>query len=214
MTMRAAILTSTDSPPSTGDFDDPVAEDGQAVVAIILAGMNPVDLIKASARMRPVPTPSVAGSKGVARLDGRRVHFRRCGRPVRIDGPAHADRAVGGHRRPRRPRGRHGRHARDRGHGRMAASAPLELTGRPTAAGLAQGDPMIYDTPGCPRWCADRRRRSHPRRSWERRIVVLRRSEHQPGRPRPARSPRSIAAGDIKGGAVVQRGHHVSVGCV
>jgi NADPH:quinone reductase-like Zn-dependent oxidoreductase len=73
--MRAAIVTTTGAPPQAGDFDDPTASDGNAVATVRVAGLNPVDLYKASGEFGDVPLPSVAGSEGVADLDGRRVYF-------------------------------------------------------------------------------------------------------------------------------------------
>jgi NADPH:quinone reductase-like Zn-dependent oxidoreductase len=73
--MRAAVITSTDAPPRAGDFDDPTASDGDAVVAVRVAGINPVDLYRASGQLGDIPLPSVAGSEGVGDLDGRRVYF-------------------------------------------------------------------------------------------------------------------------------------------
>jgi len=76
--MRAAILTEFGQPPQIGDFDDPVAGEGGVVVDVLAAGMNPVDILKASGRyyMGPIPLPSVAGTEGVARLeDGSTVYF-------------------------------------------------------------------------------------------------------------------------------------------
>lgn len=73
--MRAAIITSTDAPPEPGEFDDPHVADGHAVVDVRVAGLNPVDLYKASGQLGEVELPSVAGSEGIAELEGRRVYF-------------------------------------------------------------------------------------------------------------------------------------------
>ena len=76
--MRAAVLTEAGSPPRAGTFDDPVAGDGQVVVQVRAAGLNHLDLLKASGRFYtgPPPLPSVVGSDGVGTLgDGRRVFF-------------------------------------------------------------------------------------------------------------------------------------------
>jgi NADPH2:quinone reductase len=73
--MRAAVIHSTDAPPSAEEFENPQA-DGYCVAAdVLVAGLNPVDLIRASGGLGDVPTPSVAGSEGIARVDGRRVYF-------------------------------------------------------------------------------------------------------------------------------------------
>jgi NADPH:quinone reductase-like Zn-dependent oxidoreductase len=77
--MRAAILREYDTTPELGEFDDPVPGDGTVVVEVLAAGLNPVDLRKASGQfplMPKVPLPSVAGWEGVGRLeDGSRVYF-------------------------------------------------------------------------------------------------------------------------------------------
>ena len=77
--MRAAILRAYDATPELGAFDDPVAGDGTVVADVLAAGLNPVDLRKASGvfpLMAKPPLPSVAGWEGVARLeDGSRAYF-------------------------------------------------------------------------------------------------------------------------------------------
>jgi NADPH2:quinone reductase len=77
--MRAAVLTAHGAPPAAGTFDEPVAEaDDHAVVEVAAAGLNHLDLAKATGRFYtgPPPLPSVVGSDGVGRLpDGRRVYF-------------------------------------------------------------------------------------------------------------------------------------------
>lgn len=65
--------------PAFGEFEEPVAGEGLVVVEVAAAGLNPVDLRKASGTYfagRP-PLPSVAGTEGVGRVagDGRRVYF-------------------------------------------------------------------------------------------------------------------------------------------
>jgi NADPH:quinone reductase-like Zn-dependent oxidoreductase len=76
--MRAAILKEFGQPPELGDFDDPTPADGAEVADVLAAGMNPVDILKASGHFyggNP-PLPSVTGTEGVARLaDGRNVYF-------------------------------------------------------------------------------------------------------------------------------------------
>lgn len=76
--MRAAVLRAYGSAPEVGEFDDPSAGDGQAVVEMLAAGLNPVDLRRASGSFYggSPPLPSVAGSEGVGRLeDGSIVYF-------------------------------------------------------------------------------------------------------------------------------------------
>ena len=76
--MRAAILTEYGRPPEIGDFDEPTASDGNEVVDVLAAGLNPVDVAKASGTFyggNP-PLPSVTGTEGIGRLaDGRTVYF-------------------------------------------------------------------------------------------------------------------------------------------
>jgi len=74
--MRAAVLTEY-GVPRAGDFDEPVAGEGQAVVEVSAAGLNPVDVAICGGRFyagKP-PLPSVSGREGVGTLDGRRVYF-------------------------------------------------------------------------------------------------------------------------------------------
>jgi NADPH2:quinone reductase len=76
--VRAAILTAYGQTPEIGDFDDPTPADGHQVVDVLAAGMNPVDVLKASGHFyggNP-PLPSVTGTEGIGRLDdGRVVYF-------------------------------------------------------------------------------------------------------------------------------------------
>ncbi len=74
--MRAAVLHEYGIP-EAGEFEDPAAGDGQAVVEVLAAGLNPVDVAISAGRYfagRP-PLPCVAGREGVALLDGERVYF-------------------------------------------------------------------------------------------------------------------------------------------
>ena len=74
--MRAAVLTEY-GVPHAGDFDEPVPSDGQAVVEVSAAGLNPVDVTISAGRFyagKP-PLPSVCGREGVGTLEGRRVYF-------------------------------------------------------------------------------------------------------------------------------------------
>ena len=76
MTMRAAVLHEY-GVPSADQFDDPVAGPDQAVVEVLAAGVNPVDVAISAGRFyagRP-PLPSVAGREGVGIVDGARVYF-------------------------------------------------------------------------------------------------------------------------------------------
>jgi NADPH:quinone reductase-like Zn-dependent oxidoreductase len=74
--MRAAVLREY-GVPSAGEFDEPAAGPDQAVVEVLAAGVNPVDVAISAGRFyagRP-PLPSVAGREGVGMLDGARVYF-------------------------------------------------------------------------------------------------------------------------------------------
>lgn len=76
--MRAAVLHEYGTP-AYGEFEEPVAGDGEVVVEVSAAALNPVDVRKAAGTYfagRP-PLPSVAGIEGAGRVagDGRRVYF-------------------------------------------------------------------------------------------------------------------------------------------
>jgi len=74
--VRAAVLREYGIP-RADDFDEPVAGPDQAVVQVLAAGLNPVDVTISAGRFyagRP-PLPLVAGREGVGVLDGRRVYF-------------------------------------------------------------------------------------------------------------------------------------------
>ncbi|HKG16398.1 MAG TPA: zinc-binding alcohol dehydrogenase family protein [Solirubrobacteraceae bacterium] len=76
--MRAAILHEYGVPPEPGEFRDPEPGDGQEVVEVLAAGLNPVDVSIASGTFyggRP-PLPCVVGREGVGRrTGGERVYF-------------------------------------------------------------------------------------------------------------------------------------------
>lgn len=75
--MRAAVLHEY-GVPRPDEFPEPTeVEVGQALVDVLAAGVNPVDVTICSGRFyagRP-PLPSVAGREGVGVLDGERVYF-------------------------------------------------------------------------------------------------------------------------------------------
>jgi NADPH:quinone reductase-like Zn-dependent oxidoreductase len=74
--MRAAILHEF-GVPRADDFREPQAAEGEAVVEVLAAGLNPVDVAICAGRFyagQP-PLPSVAGREGVGLLGGRRVYF-------------------------------------------------------------------------------------------------------------------------------------------
>lgn len=74
--MRAAILNSVGADPELGSFEDPIPSDGQALVEVAFAGVNPIDIRLASGQLFKPRVPSVVGREGVGRLlDGARVYF-------------------------------------------------------------------------------------------------------------------------------------------
>lgn len=83
--MRAAVLRAYGEPPEVGEFEAPEASgDGQAVVEVLAAGLNPVDLAMASGSFYAGPTPlgGVVGREGVGRLeDGTVAYFDACVAP-------------------------------------------------------------------------------------------------------------------------------------
>jgi NADPH:quinone reductase-like Zn-dependent oxidoreductase len=74
--MKAAVLHDF-GVPRADDFDEPEPGPEQAVVEVLAAGLNPVDVAICSGRFYggEPPIPSVAGREGVGMLDGRRVYF-------------------------------------------------------------------------------------------------------------------------------------------
>ncbi|MGH2942459.1 MAG: quinone oxidoreductase family protein [Solirubrobacteraceae bacterium] len=76
--MRAAILREYGQPPEPGEFDEPQPGEGQVVLDVLAAGMNPVDLAMTSGTFYAgsPPLPSVVGREGVGRTpDGQIVYF-------------------------------------------------------------------------------------------------------------------------------------------
>jgi NADPH:quinone reductase-like Zn-dependent oxidoreductase len=75
--VRAAVLNAYDRPPEPGTFEAP-EPDGEGIVQVAVAGLNPIDLYTAAGGLptKP-PLPSVVGREGVGRLSGRRVYFDR-----------------------------------------------------------------------------------------------------------------------------------------
>jgi NADPH:quinone reductase-like Zn-dependent oxidoreductase len=80
--MRAAIIKAIGNVPVVGEFSEPTADAGQVVVDVTLAGLNPVDRLRADGYdyLSPVP-PFVAGREGVGRLNGDRVYFHEAVEP-------------------------------------------------------------------------------------------------------------------------------------
>jgi NADPH2:quinone reductase len=74
--MRAAVLHEY-GVPHAGEFQEPVAGPDQAVVEVLAAGVNPVDISFSAGRFyagKP-SLPCVAGREGVGRLAAGRVYF-------------------------------------------------------------------------------------------------------------------------------------------
>jgi NADPH:quinone reductase-like Zn-dependent oxidoreductase len=74
--MRAAVLREY-GVPRCEQWEEPSAAEGQAVVDVLAAGLNPVDVALCAGRFyagKP-PLPLVAGREGVGMLDGSRVYF-------------------------------------------------------------------------------------------------------------------------------------------
>jgi NADPH2:quinone reductase len=73
--MRAAILRDASAAPELGEVDAPQSADGQTVVEVLTAALNPVDLQLAE-RTPADKLPLVPGREAVARTpDGQRVYF-------------------------------------------------------------------------------------------------------------------------------------------
>jgi NADPH:quinone reductase-like Zn-dependent oxidoreductase len=74
--MRAAVLHEL-GVPRPDDFAEPQPAEGQAVVEVLAAGLNPVDVAICAGRFYAgaPPLPFVAGREGIGLLDGRRVYF-------------------------------------------------------------------------------------------------------------------------------------------
>ena len=70
--MRAVIVTELGKPPELGERDEPVAGEGEVVVEVAAAALNPIDLSTASGTFHgPVPDrPYVPGREGVGRTEG------------------------------------------------------------------------------------------------------------------------------------------------
>lgn len=79
--MRAAVVTEPGRPPEVGDFADPEPADGEVLVEVQAAPLNPIDLAVAAGR-NPAghpPLPFVPGCEGVGTVGGRLVWVYRGG---------------------------------------------------------------------------------------------------------------------------------------
>lgn len=76
-TMRAAVIEAMNTEPVVRhDVERPVAEPGQVLVQVSMAGVNPTDLVASTGVRGPLPVPYRPGAEGVGRLaDGTRVYF-------------------------------------------------------------------------------------------------------------------------------------------
>jgi NADPH:quinone reductase-like Zn-dependent oxidoreductase len=85
--MRAAVVEAVGSPPVPADVDEPVRQDGAALVAVEAAPLNPVEIRVAAGRHpRRAQPPYVPGLEGAGRVvESARVPP---GRRVRFEGPA------------------------------------------------------------------------------------------------------------------------------
>jgi NADPH:quinone reductase-like Zn-dependent oxidoreductase len=70
--MRAVIVSELGTPPELGDREEPVAGEGEVVVEVAAAALNPIDISMASGTFHgAVPErPYVPGREGVGRTDG------------------------------------------------------------------------------------------------------------------------------------------------
>lgn len=72
--MRAAVLKQYGTP-VYDEFEPPRAGDGNVVVKVLAAGVNPVDIAIAAGTFMRLQLPCVAGREGIGLIDNRRVYF-------------------------------------------------------------------------------------------------------------------------------------------
>jgi NADPH:quinone reductase len=95
--MRAAVIEAMNTAPVVRVVDRPVAGDGEVLVHVSAAALNPTDLVASTGVRGKLPVPYVAGTEGVGVLPGgNRVYFA----PTRLPhgsiaeyAPVHAERA-------------------------------------------------------------------------------------------------------------------------
>ena len=75
--MKSAILRAHGAVPEFGDFDEPEAQGGTLVVELLVAAVNPIDILLAAGKTpgREPPLPSVVGLEGVGEHEGARYYF-------------------------------------------------------------------------------------------------------------------------------------------
>jgi NADPH:quinone reductase-like Zn-dependent oxidoreductase len=73
--MKGFLLEAVGDEPRLVDVPEPVATDGQNVVKVLAAGVNPVDLLQAGDPARTVPR--IVGNEAVVALDGNRAYAER-----------------------------------------------------------------------------------------------------------------------------------------
>jgi NADPH2:quinone reductase len=75
--MRGAVIEAMNTEPVVhDDIPRPVPSDGEVLVHVSTAGLNPTDLVASTGVRGPLPVPYRPGSEGVGRLaDGSRVYF-------------------------------------------------------------------------------------------------------------------------------------------
>ncbi len=86
--MRAAVVARLGDLPEVGERADPVAGDGEEVVEVLAAALNPLDVNVGAGRFyggHP-PLPYVPGAEGVGRIDGRHVWVFGAGIGTQRDG--------------------------------------------------------------------------------------------------------------------------------
>lgn len=66
--MRAAQISSIGSPPEPTELGEPSPGDGQSLIAVTVASLNPVELRVAAGRMPGATVPYVPGLEGVGRI--------------------------------------------------------------------------------------------------------------------------------------------------
>ncbi|HET9859149.1 MAG TPA: hypothetical protein VFQ19_05165, partial [Nocardioidaceae bacterium] len=73
--MRGLLLESVGGTPRLADLPEPVTTEPHAVVRVLAAGLNPVDLKMAADPALPVPR--VVGNEAVVKVSGRRAYAER-----------------------------------------------------------------------------------------------------------------------------------------